>query len=40
MDYQGVSGSIDFDAHGDVTQASYLWWEVRNRTFVTLEVLR
>lgn len=39
VDYEGASGAIDFDARGDVTQATYLWWVVRDRTFVIQAVV-
>ena len=38
VDYEGAYGKVDFDAHGDVTSASYLWWQIQNGRFVTLEV--
>lgn len=28
VNYEGASGSIDFDAQGDVTSGTYIWWRV------------
>lgn len=28
IDYTGASGKIDFDDHGDITSATYSWWQV------------
>jgi ABC-type branched-subunit amino acid transport system substrate-binding protein len=39
IDFDGASGRIDFDANGDVTSGSYLWWRIQNRAFKTLEVI-
>jgi ABC-type branched-subunit amino acid transport system substrate-binding protein len=34
IDYQGVSGPMDFDDNGDVTAASYALWQVMNGQIV------
>ena len=33
IDYEGASGSIDFDAHGDVTSGTFRVWQVQNAAF-------
>ena len=38
LDYQGVSGNIDFDINGDPTQAYYTWSQVRNSEWQVLEI--
>jgi len=40
INYQGASGPIDFDAHGDVTSATYLWWRVTGDQFVTVATIQ
>lgn len=45
VDYQGATGDIDFDANGDVTKGTYIWWKVvRNASgqlvTVTQKVIR
>ncbi len=39
LDYNGASGRIDFDAHGDITSGTYTWWRVRNGAFETVETV-
>jgi branched-chain amino acid transport system substrate-binding protein len=39
IDYEGASGSIDFDAFGDVSSATYRIWKVENGQFVDLETV-
>jgi len=37
MHYDGVSGSISFDEHGDLTTASYVVKKIQNGTAVRVE---
>lgn len=41
IDFQGASGKIDWDANGDVTSGTYVWWQVQRGpaglSFVDLE---
>ena len=39
IDYEGASGSINFDANGDVASATYRVWKVENGAFVNLETI-
>lgn len=43
FDYQGASGAIDFDDAGDVTSATYAWWQVvqteTGYDFVDLDII-
>jgi len=38
IDYNGISGSLDFDENGDV-DAPYEIWEVQSGEFVHVEVV-
>jgi len=44
VNYEGASGAIDFDANGDVTSGTYIWWKVVRGTdgqlgYQTMEVI-
>lgn len=39
INFDGATGRIDFDANGDVTSGSYLWWRIQNRAYKSLEVI-
>ncbi len=39
IDYDGVSGPVDFDVNGDVISAPFTVYEVQNKVFVKKEVL-
>ena len=39
IDYEGASGSIEFDGRGDVASATYRIWKVENGTIIDLETV-
>jgi branched-chain amino acid transport system substrate-binding protein len=39
IDYEGASGSIDFDENGDVTSGTFRVWEVQNASFVDVSTI-
>ncbi|MFT5090437.1 MAG: branched-chain amino acid transport system substrate-binding protein [Candidatus Latescibacterota bacterium] len=39
IDYEGASGSIEFDSHGDVSTATYRVWKVGNGAFVDVKTV-
>ncbi len=39
VDYEGASGSVDFDANGDVTSGTYEIWRIENGQFIQEELV-
>ena len=39
IDYEGASGSIDFDSRGDVSSGTFRVWQISNGSFVDVETI-
>lgn len=40
INYDGASGALEFDKHGDVTSGSYLVWKITNGKFVPVKTVQ